>query len=134
MKKVCFNIYLFVCFSNTELKFSPNNKMSGHDNGDLSSCQVNPESIYGSYIEDSYTGDLVGDYHNDESEYQDNQDQEQWAINENMNNEIEFDFDSFGPESIIYTGNTNESTPKDKNKKPNEQGIFNILSIIFINF
>lgn len=108
--------------------------MSGHDNGDLSSCQVNPESIYGSYIEDSYTGDLVGDYHNDESEYQDNQDQEQWAINENINNEIEFDFDSFGPESIIYTGNTNESTPKDKNKKPNEQGIFNILSIIFIYF
>lgn len=65
----------------------------------------NPESIYGSYIEDSFVGELVGDYQNIDSD-KDNEMDNGWplGLNSGINNEIEFDFDSFGPESIIYTG------------------------------
>ena len=73
----------------------------------------NPESIYGSYIEDSFVGELVGDYQNIDSDKDSDLDN-QWPLNNGMmNSEIEFDFDSFGPESIIYTGDND--SPNDQN-------------------
>ncbi len=70
--------------------------------------------MYGSYIEDSFVGELVGDYVNQENDKDVDDLANNWGLN-NGNNEIEFEFDSFGPESIIYTGNGD--TLEDKNSE-----------------
>ena len=105
---------------------SPNYKTTDSRKGsELESIDVtklnNPESIYGSYIEDSFVGELVGDYQNiDSVDNEGNDLDNNWGLNNGINNEIEFDFDSFGPESIIYTGN---DQLEDQNRLKHKQSI-----------
>ncbi|CAG2162013.1 unnamed protein product [Oppiella nova] len=77
----------------------------------------NPESVYGSYIEDSFVGELVGDYPDNDGDKDGNDLDSNWTLNNGLTNEMEFDFDSFGPESIIYTGN-NDNPDEQNNPKP----------------
>lgn len=81
-----------------------------------SSLIQQPDSYYGSYIEDSFVGDFVGDYMDPSNDHiqenilvMDADGQNLVMMNPNEaishSHEIEFDFDSFGPESIIYAGN-----------------------------
>lgn len=106
-----------------------------------SSLIQQPDSYYGSFIEDSFVGDFVGEYDNGEAgNYQplrlDEESQNLVMMNPNdatgcmsHTHEIEFDFDSFGPESIIYAGNgqqannaniiTNGLNGKENNIKEN---------------
>ena len=93
---------------------SPNYKtIDGRKDSELEILSIdvklnNPESIYGSYIEDSFVGELVGDYQNIDSVDNDAEDLDNnWGLNNGITDEIEFGFDSFGPESIVYTGNGN---------------------------
>lgn len=87
-------------------------------NGDLlssapSSFVQQPDSYYGSFIDDSFVGEFVGDYPEVDENIlvMDADGQNLVMMNPNDNScishphEIEFDFDSFGPESIIYAGN-----------------------------
>ena len=62
-----------------------------------------------------------------------------WSLNNGINNEIEFDFDSFGPESIIYTGNDNLEEPHDLKPKQSlseetlNAGIYHLILSLFQN-
>lgn len=76
-----------------------------------------PDSYYGSYIDDSFVGDFVGDYPDvmEQSEnimVMDSEGQNLIMMNPNDSmshgHDLEFDFDSFGPESFIYAGNVSE--------------------------
>lgn len=85
-----------------------------------------PDSYYGSYIEDSFVGEFVGDYMDPTNDHthenilvMDADGQNLVMLNPNEKNcishthEIEFDFDSFGPESIIYAGNVDVHKQED---------------------
>lgn len=98
-----------------------------------------PESInyYESYFEDSFVGDFSGQV--DEAQLGEKElDQMHdlaWQDDDKMNNALEFGFDSFGPESILFHGlsdrNSNDAaSPKkldagqaaqDANDKPKEE-------------
>lgn len=80
-----------------------------------------PDSYYGSFIDDSFVGEFVGDYPNvtDSMEHEnilvmDADGQNLVLMNPVENSclshthEIEFDFESFGPESIMYAGNVEQ--------------------------
>lgn len=91
-----------------------------------SSLIQQPDSYYGSYIEDSFVGDFVGDYMDPDNDHiqenilvMDADGQNLVMMNPNEaishSHEIEFDFDSFGPESIIYAGNVEAIGEKTTN-------------------
>lgn len=90
-----------------------------------SSLIQQPDSYYGSYIEDSFVGDFVGDYMDPNNDHiqenilvMDADGQNLVMMNPNEaishSHEIEFDFDSFGPESIIYAGNVDQAIAAEK--------------------
>lgn len=61
-------------------------------------------NLYGSYIPDSYVGDFSGEVDPEMAENADlQQDNNSWQEeNKGLDGEIEFSFDSFGPESILF--------------------------------
>lgn len=97
-----------------------------------SSLIQQPDSYYGSYIEDSFVGDFVGDYMDPDNDHlqhenilvMDADGQNLVMMNPNEaishSHEIEFDFDSFGPESIIYAGNVETAANAEKNIANND--------------
>ncbi|UXI16122.1 testis-expressed sequence 2 protein-like [Sarcoptes scabiei] len=96
-----------------------------------SSFVQQPDSYYGSFIDDSFVGEFVGDYQDPNPLMMD---QENILIMDPHHNnllmmspaenscishahEIEFDFDSFGPESMIYAGNVDQKVSENAKKE-----------------
>lgn len=84
-----------------------------------------PDSYYGSFIDDSFVGEFVGDYPNitDSMEHENilvmDADGQNLVLmnpveNSCLSHEIEFDFESFGPESIMYAGNNVEQSTQQQ--------------------
>lgn len=111
---------VFILFSIENAKLRSDSVGSDSQQSAPSSFIQQPDSYYGSYIEDSFVGDFVGDYMDPENDHQDNilvmdpDGKNLMMLNPNetisRTHEIEFEFDSFGPESIIYAGNVETIT------------------------
>lgn len=128
-------ILFWVCFAFRP--FAENAKRSdsvGSDPSAPSSLIQQPDSYYGSYIEDSFVGDFVGDYMDPSNDHiqenilvmdADGQNLVMMNPNETISHshEIEFDFDSFGPESIIYAGNVDAIGEKGTISEPPMNGV-----------
>ncbi|KAI1301614.1 Protein prune -like protein 2 [Halotydeus destructor] len=70
-----------------------------------SSPSVQPASLcyYESYFDDSYVGEFTGDGENSEAEESNDVAVQNWCDNSSLSNSLlEFGFDSFGPESLIF--------------------------------
>lgn len=65
-----------------------------------------PDSMnyYESYFEDSFVGELSAEADSQEKLSSENINEITWQDEEKINNALEFGFDSFGPESILFQG------------------------------
>src|SRR5690606_29996373 len=77
-------------------------------------------NYYESYFEDSFVGDFTGDVNEDKLA---DQSLSHWQADEDkINNTLEFRFDSFGPESILFQGSADTSTcPADMSRRMETQ-------------
>lgn len=87
-----------------------------HQLSNTSSCSQQPPSInlYESYFDDSYVGDFTGDVDDTllEQQFQNLSDvQSRWCTDPDLNPSLlEFTYDSFGPESIVFAPGPLENT------------------------
>jgi len=77
-----------------------------------------PESInyYESYFLDSYVGEFNGEVANDKLDQQ-QIDEINWCDEEKIENALEFGFDSFGPESILFQTTNSDNSLTNQAKK-----------------
>lgn len=77
-------------------------------------------NYYESYFDDSYVGDFSGEV--DESRIEEsaaNLDVQNWCSDPSLNNSLlEFEYDSFGPESLLFTGNVPDQPEPPRNSLP----------------
>lgn len=135
----CFFFFVFLITENAKTNGSSN--IQSPPSAPTSLIQA-PDSYYGSFIEDSFVGEFVGDYMDPTNDHEnilvmDADGQNLVIMNPNETNcishthEIEFDFDSFGPESIIYAGNVephNEKSQKECLKTVTENNAENDIN------